>query len=97
MKRKNGFKNMFPDHFLPSADEYLYSVTGMHMQVRLMGHLDLNGSICWLKGNGRAICLFGKRISEVWITFHLIVSSLKRILSPFGATCNSESSDQSKG
>ena len=82
------FENIPPHHFWSLADEYPDLVTRMHTQVRLIRNIGLDRSVPWLKDTKGQVpyVLFVKRISKIWITCCLIVPSLKRILTPFGAT-----------
>ena len=58
-------ENVFPFRFWSLANQFLDSVSRLHVQGRLVGKFGLNGSLPWLQNTNGAICFICKKDIEV--------------------------------
>ena len=79
-------ENVSPPKFWSLADLYLDLVSRLHIQVRLMGNLCLNGGMPWLFNTEGSLCFIAKNTQKRYITTLLIVSLLGIVIALCGLT-----------
>ena len=77
-------ENVSPFLFWSLANQFPDLVSRMHVQVRLMGNLGLNGSLPWLQNTDGAICFICKEDIESVTHFFLDYSYFRNIFESLG-------------
>ena len=77
---------VFPQTFWSISDQYPDLVTGLHVQIRLMGNFGFSACVPWTIRTDESLCccFFVKKLKTTYIIFFLTAYIFVRILIHFG-------------